>query len=397
MRILIANFAVFAALIGGIYIGANPNTPVLGGLKDVVAPDRAEISTNQARDLISNEYITEISESKLTDGEIGGMVKSLKDPYSHYFNAKQNKAFAQALSGKYSGVGMAVNEDERKRGLLVTFVYDDSPAKQAKVRPGDVITKVNGKSIAGMAADAAVALIKGPEGTYVTLTIRVGLDSTGERLGRPRNSRLKRKQIDVPITTGRMVKRNGRRTGVIQLAVFADTAGAAVTNEVEELEKKGADGYVLDLRGNGGGRLDQAVAVASVFLSKGMVVATDGRARMRRQFDVVEGALKTADPLVILVDRGSASASEIVAGALKYRNRALVVGTRTYGKGVFQEVTEFDNGGALSLTVGRYELPGKHFITKRGLAPDLQARDKRKTRADEALDASLAALAAHKK
>jgi carboxyl-terminal processing protease len=128
-----------------------------------------------------------------------------------------------------------------------------------------------------------------------------------------------------------------------------------------------------------------------------MVVATDGRGRLRRQYNVVKGALRTADPLVVLVDGGTASSSEIVTGALKYRDRALVVGTRTFGKGVFQEVTEFKDGGALKLTVGRYELPGKHYVTKRGLQPDLEARDRRKTRADEALDAALAALAAFKK
>jgi carboxyl-terminal processing protease len=395
MRIFLTGLAVLTALVAGIYIGANPDTPVVGVLKTIVAPDKAQISADQARDLIRDEYIRKVPGSTLTDGSISGMVKALKDPYTHYFDPQQNKMFEQVMSGKYSGVGMAVNGEPR--GLLVTFVYRGSPANRAKMRTGDVITKVNGKSIAGMPADAAVARIKGPEGTSVTLTVRTPRDSAGKKLGAPRDLKLQRKQIEIPITSGRLIKRNGRKTGVVALTTFTETAGAAVAREIARLKKKGADSYVLDLRGNGGGRLDQAVAVVSLFLSKGMIVATDGRARLRHQYDAIKGAVLTADPLVVLVDRGSASASEIVSGALKYRNRALIVGTRTYGKGVFQEVTDFNNGGALSLTVGRYELPGKHYITKTGLTPDLKAKDDPKTHADEALNASLAALAAFKK
>ncbi len=397
MRAFTVTLAILTALAAGVYIGANPNTPVVGVLQDVIAPDKAEIPSDRARELIRNEYIHEVPEQTLTDGEISGMVRSLKDPYSLYFNAKQKRVFDESLSGKYSGVGMGVIEDKQKRGLRVTSVYDESPARAAGIRPGDLITEVNGKSLAGVDSKTAVAKITGPEGTFVTLTFRSSLDDEGKDLGSPREKRLRRKQIDIPVTTGRLIKRNGRKTGVIQLAQFVDTAGAAVTKEVEKLEKKDADSYVLDLRGNGGGSIDQAVAVSSIFLSKGMVVATDGRGRLRRQYDVDKNALRTADPLVVLVDGGTASSSEIVTGALKYRDRALVVGTRTFGKGVFQEVTQFEGGGALSLTVGRYELPGKHYVTKHGLRPDLEARDRHKTRADEALDAALAALAAFKK
>ncbi|MBK5229761.1 MAG: PDZ domain-containing protein, partial [Thermoleophilia bacterium] len=311
MRTFLTILAVFAALAAGIYIGANPDTPVVGVLKYVVAPDQTEISAGQAHDLIKNDYIRKVPDSRLTDGSISGMVRALKDPYTHYFDPRQNKAFEQAMSGKYSGVGMAVNGEDR--GLLVTYVYDGSPAGRAKIRAGDVITRVNGKSIAGLAADVAVARIKGPEGTAVMLTVRPPRDSAGKRLGAPRDIKLQRKQIEIPITIGRLVKRNGRKTGVVELATFTETAGVAVAREIEKLDKKGADSFVLDLRGNGGGRLDQAVAVSSLFLSKGMIVATDGRARLRRKYNAIKGAVITVEPLVVLVDRGSASASEIVS------------------------------------------------------------------------------------
>lgn len=394
MRVTIVIFGLVAALLAGVYIGANPNTPVVGTLKDAVSPDKTEISTEQARELIETEFYREVDAGKLTDGELSGMVKSLKDPYSHYFNSEQNKAFEQAISGKYSGVGMAVNRHDK--GLLVTFVYDGSPAGRAGVQRGDVITEVNGKSIAGVSADAAVTKIKGPEGTKVTLTVRRPVRSGSKKLGDEKQYKLQRKQIEIPVATGELARRDGRKIGVILLAGYTETAGAAVAREIEKLEKKGADSYVLDLRGNGGGRLDQAVAVTSLFLTDGLIVATDGRSRSRQEYDAIKGAAMTADPLVVLVDKGSASASEITAGALKFRDRALVVGTNTFGKGVFQEVTELKNGGAISLTVGRYVLPGDHFITKRGLAPDLRVEDDPKTERDEALDASYKALAEFK-
>lgn len=394
MRVTIAILSVFTALVVGVYIGANPNTPVVGGLKDVVAPDKAEITTDQAKELIENEFYRKVDPKKLTDGEINGMVKSLKDPYSHYFNPEQNKAFEQSISGKYSGVGIAVNQHEK--GLLATFVYDGSPAGEAGIRRGDVITKVDGESIAGLSADASVTKIKGPEGTDVTLTVRRPVRQGGEKLGSEKNYKMKRKQIEIPVAEGTLVRREGRRIGVITLAGYTETAGTAVAREIEKLENKKADSFVLDLRGNGGGRLDQAITVTSLFLSDGMVVATDGRSRRRKQYDAIEGAVMTAAPLVVLVDKGSASASEITAGALKFRDRALIVGVNTFGKGVFQEVTELDNGGAISLTVGRYVLPGEHYITKRGLTPDLKAEDNPKTGRDEALDASYEALAEFK-
>lgn len=395
MRILIAVLAVFTALVAGIYIGAYPETPVVGGLKEIIAPDKATIPTDQVQELIEDDFIRPIPEEKLTDGSIDGMVKKLNDPYSHYFNPEENKEFEQAITGRYSGVGMAVNQD--KRGLVISLTYPGSPANEAGIKPGDVITKVNGKSIKGESADIAVAKIKGPEGTKVKLTYATPVKKGGDELGEEKTVEVTRKAIEIPVAEGKLFRRDGNKVGVVRLATFTETSGGAVAKEIDKLEKQGADSYVLDLRGNGGGRLDQAVEVSSLFLADGMVVATDGRSRKRRQYDAIKGAIRTTEPLVVLVDKGSASASEITAGALKYRDRALIVGTRTFGKGVFQEVTELKNGGALSLTVGRYVLPGNHYITRRGLAPDLDIQDNTKTGADEALDASFEALAQFEK
>ncbi|MBI2692303.1 MAG: S41 family peptidase [Solirubrobacterales bacterium] len=394
MRTLITILAIFTALVGGIYIGANPNTPVVGVLKDVVAPDQAEIPADQVQTLIENEYYRKVADEKLTNGSISGMVKSLNDQFSHYFDPQQNKAFAQAISGSYTGVGMAVGQD--KRGLLVTLTYPGSPANKGGLKARDIITEVNGKSIAGESADAAVAKIKGKEGTKVTLTVITPKTKNSKKFGPERAVVLTRKAIDIPVADGKLYNRDGRKIGVVRLLSFTETAGELVAKQVQKLKKQGATSWVLDLRGNGGGRLDQAVNVSSIFIKGGMIVATDGRARPRTVYDAVERDFITPQPLAVLVDKGSASASEITAGAIKYRDRGLIIGTRTYGKGVFQEVTELENGGALSLTVGRYELPGKRFITKAGLMPDLKVDDDPRTRPDEALDAAFESLAQFK-
>ncbi len=386
MRYLIGILALVCALAVGIYIGAHPETPVLGALKDVVAPDQAEIETDQAQTLIEQEFYRKVPESKLTNGSINGMVKSLNDKWSHYFDPEQNKAFEQAISGSYTGVGMAVNDD--KRGLVVSETYEGSPAREAGIGHGDVITKVDGKSIAGQSSEVSVAKIKGKEGTKVTLTVLSD--------GKERDVTLTRRAIDIPVTEGKLYKEDGNKVGYVSLVSFTETAGAAVAAQVEKLKKQGATSFVLDLRGNGGGRLDQAVEVSSVFINSGMIVATDGRSRPRKQYNAVKQDFLTPAPLAVLVDKGSASASEITAGAIKYRDRGLIIGTRTYGKGVFQEITELSNGGAISLTVGRYELPGGHYITKAGLKPDLTVEDAQKTRPDEALDAAFEALAEFK-
>lgn len=391
MRVLLSIAALATALIAGIYIGAYPETPVVGALKGYIAPDRATIPSDQVQSLIERDFYRKVPDSTLTNGSISGMVKSLDDPYSHYFDPKQNKAFAQAISGSYSGVGMAVNQ--HRRGLVVTTTYPGSPSAKAGIKSGDVITKVEGKAIAGQSADLVVTKIKGPEGTKVSLTYATPENGSKTKLGPEKTVTLVRKSIDIPVAEGKLYSKNGKKVGYVQLASFTETSGRLVRQQVDKLKKQGAKSWVLDLRGNGGGRLDQAVSVSSIFLPDGMIVATDGRSVTRQVYDAVERDFRTADPLVVLVDKGSASASEITSGAIKYRDRGLIVGTRTFGKGVFQEVTELKNGGAVSLTVGRYELPGKHYITKAGLKPDLVVKDDRKTKQDEQLDAAFAALA----
>jgi carboxyl-terminal processing protease len=314
------------------------------------------------------------------------MVRALHDRFSHYFTPKETKLFRESVNGEFSGVGMSVRE--HKRGLLVVGVFKRTPAQQAGIRAGDVITGVNGDSIAGEATDLATAKIKGKPGTAVSLSI---LTPTHKR----RTVRVQRARIEIPVADGKLVSRAGAKLGVVRLTSFTTGAHGAVREHVDRLLDKGARGIVLDLRGNGGGLLQEAVLVASVFIEDGPIVSTKGRTKPTRRFEAEGSAISKRVPIVVLVDRGSASASEIVTGALRDRRRATVVGQRTFGKGVFQEVEPLSNGGALDLTVGSYYLPSGENISDKGIAPQVRARDLPRTPRDEALRVALNTLIAN--
>jgi carboxyl-terminal processing protease len=280
---------------------------------------------------------------------------------------------------------------ESPRGLRVNRVFPSAPAARAGIHRGDLVVAVDGHSLAGRASSVSSALIRGRPGTAVTLTVESGR--------RRRTVRVRRARVAAPSVESSLRTVRGRREGVVSLSGFTVGAHGEVRAAVDRLLRRGARGIVLDLRGNGGGILDEAVLVASVFIPDGTVVSTDGRTRPRQVYRATGDAIPGRIPVVVLVDRGSASASEIVAGAIQDRHRGEVVGTRTFGKGVFQEVRELDNGGALEITVGEYFLPSGRNLggggTRRGagIHPDVGASDRPATRADEALDAALDSLA----
>jgi carboxyl-terminal processing protease len=299
--------------------------------------------------------------------------------------------FQQAMNNEFSGIGTAVRGV--KDGLRIVTVYPDSPAESAGVRPGDVITHANGRKLAGLPEEAATALVKGPEGTAVTLTVRRG-ERTSKR-------RVTRATIQVPTVQSRIANAGGRRAAYIALSTFgARKAHVQMGEAIRRAKRRRARGIVFDLRGNGGGLVTEAQLVASMFIADGPIVTTRGRAVAEKTLEAVGRPVAGRLPTVVLVDRGTASASEIVAGALQDTKRAKLVGTRTYGKGVFQEILPLDNGGALDITVGQYFLPSGRNLggpgTKpgQGLKPDVRVEDDPATRRDEALDRALDVLAA---
>lgn len=381
---LIAIACSILALFAGIWLGGHP-----GSLPDPVRD--AFVSEDQAVraeliDLIEENFFRDVDEADLEQASLRGIVQSLDDQFSHYFTPEEARALRQSINGEFDGVGMTV--DETRRGLLVVSVFDDSPAKRAGIRPEDVITEVDGRPIAGVPLDVATARIKGRPGTKVELTV---LRPTTERT---RTVDVERERISVPITDGELRTVDGTKLGVVQLSTFSSGAHGQLRDEIDGLLDRGARGIVLDLRDNGGGLLQEAVLVSSIFLDDGEVVSTDGRSKPRRVFDARGDAIDPNVPVVVLVNRGSASASEIVTGALRDRDRATIVGTRTFGKGVFQEIEPLSNGGALDITVGSYFLPDGDNISQKGIQPEVRARDNPETERDEALPVALDTLRA---
>jgi carboxyl-terminal processing protease len=377
-------------LLAGVWLGGHPdNLP--GFASDALVGGSDGRLYDEALDQIADNYYRPVDDDKLVDAGLAGAVDSLDDRFSAYFDPKTYKEFEDTTRGAFEGVGLTVAEVER--GLRVLTVFDGSPARRAGIRPRDVITAVDGRSLEGETAEEATALIKGPAGTTVTLTLARGKRAL-------RTVQLRRQRVDVPVVESEMREAGRKRIGHVQLSSFTSGAHGELRRAIDQLLDKGAEGIVLDLRGNGGGLLDEAVMVSSIFIGDGTVVSTDGRTRPRRVFEATGNPIDADVPVAVLVNGESASASEIVAGALQDRKRAEVVGTRTFGKGVFQEIRELSNGGALDITVGEYFTPngrnlGGGGVRKgAGIEPEIEARDDAGTeKRDEALEVAVRTVA----
>ena len=371
-------------LAAGIWLGGHPDT-LPDPVRDALVEDSDGRIYEQAIDTLERDYYREVDRKELLDQSLEQAVGSLDDRFSHYFAPRDYDDFQEATEGRFEGVGMTVEEIER--GLRVLTVYDGSPADRGGLKPGDVITHVDGRSIAGASSEESTTKIKGPAGTPVRLTVRTK--------GRPRDVTLRRAEVEIPVVRAQMRREDGRKIAHVRLAGFTSGAHGEVGEEVRRLLDRGAEGVVLDLRDNGGGLLNEAVLVSSVFIPDGKIVTTKGRSRPTQVYEATGGAIDTDIPVVVLVNDRSASASEIVTGALQDRDRATVVGTRTFGKGVFQEIEPLPNGGALDITVGEYFLPsgrnlgGGGVSRGAGVEPDVKAEDDPETPRDEALLAAL--------
>jgi carboxyl-terminal processing protease len=376
--VLVTAFAL--VLVGGIWLGGHPEA-LPGSLRDALV-DKGPATRAEIIKTIQDNYYKPVSKRNLEDASLKGMVASLKDPYSRYFTPKEAKRFNEGLSGRFEGIGTSVHP--AKRGLVVTDVFEGAPADKAGLRPGDVITAVNGISIAGVGINDAVDRIKGPPGTAVTLTYRRDKDF--------HKVRVVRAKIEIPEVTTKTVTSKGRKVAVLKLASFSSGVHGKLRDQIDAQLKNGAKAVVLDLRGNPGGLLREGVLVSSIFLDDGTIVSTRGRSAPEHKYKAQGDAISSSVPVAVLVDRGTASASEITTGALLDRGRATVVGTRTFGKGVFQEVQTLSNGGALDLTVGRYYLPDGEPLPKGGIKAQVKAVDDPKTKRDEALPVALRVL-----
>jgi carboxyl-terminal processing protease len=377
----IAAFVVAGVLVLaiGVWLGGHPSW-MPSGLRSAFTSESSQGRlTDQVLDMIAKDYYRPISRNQLLNKGLAAAVASLDDPYSHYFDPSDYNQFQTQSNPHVSGVGIDVMTVSQ--GLKVVDVFPGTPAAQAGIRAGDLITAVGATSLAGRSATAATNLITGDQGTRVTLMVQSGSQKRTVVL----------KRANVLVTSGGIVDYHGVKIGDLRLTSFTEGSGAALRAQVDKVVKEGAQALILDLRDNGGGLLDEAVNIASIFIPDGTIVTTRGRSQPTQVYTAKGGAISTKIPMVVLVDRGTASAAEIVTGALKDRDRAKVVGTNTYGKGVFQEIQPLSNGGALDITVGEYFTPNGQNLGAggvkegKGITPNVYALDNPHTTRDEAL------------
>ena len=369
------------------FLGGHPDA-LPDPLRDFFVDDQTSL-TAEAMDVIEDNYYREVPSEELSEGSIQGMVRQLQrlhkeDRFSHYFTPEDLERFETSISGKFTGVGLSVIEVPR--GLRIARVYPGTPAKEGGLETGELIISVNGKSIAGEDSELVTARIKGPEGTDVTLGV------LNPQTGRQREVTLTRAEIDVPITLTRVRTVNGRKLGYVQLADFSEAAHTKLLQAVERVRKQGAEGLVLDLRGNGGGLLKEAILTSSIFVPKDtIVVRTDSRTQGSANYRAVGGNLPE-EPTVVLINRDTASAAEILTASVADDAGATVVGTRSYGKGLVQQVIDLSNGGALDLTIGEYLTGDGESLAGVGIHPDVRASDDPATPPDEALNRAFSVL-----
>lgn len=374
---------MLAVFVAGILVGGHPRATGLTDLppvlRDRVLGANADPTSSEVLALLEDGYYRDVDGAKLARASVDGMVKALDDPYTYYLDPSEFALMQRHLDSMLTGIGIGVGE--RPRGVTILDVYAGGPAWKGGLRPGDVIITVDGKAVTKL--DAVVEGIRGKEGTQVRVGIR--------RKGQPdKVYTFTRAQVRIPLVRSRVITSGGVKIGYLRLSEFDRRAGTEVRDAVGALDKKGAKAIVFDLRGDPGGLVDEAVGAVSAFLPKGSaVVTTHGRHRGKETLRT-DASPRTSRPVVVLVDRNSASASEIVAGALRDDDKATLVGTRTFGKALVQTTRPLRNGGALRFTTARYLTPSGFDLATRGLPPDVQAVDNPKTPADEALDKAVA-------
>ena len=311
---------------------------------------------------INKEYVDDINQSESMDSAINGLLQSL-DPYSAYMSPQIFNEMQTETSGEFGGLGIEVSMES---GVVkVISPIDDTPASRAGIKAGDYIVKIDNTQVQGKSLSEAVELMRGPVGTSIELTIR----RRGEK--KALNFIIVREIIEIQSVKADVLEKN---VGYIRLTSFNENSGEQIKEKIKELEnKKKIKAYILDLRNNPGGLLSQAIRITDYFLDNGEIVSTKSRkASENKKWFAKEGDLTKGKTLIVMINYGSASASEIVAGALKDHKRAILIGENSFGKGSVQSIIPLKNNGAIRLTVAKYYLPSGKSISEVGVSPDIE-------------------------
>ena len=314
---------------------------------------------------INKEYVDEINQSESMDAAIDGLLQSL-DPYSAYMSPEIFNEMQTETSGEFGGLGIEVNMES---GVVkVISPIDDTPASRAGIKAGDYIIKIDDIQVQGKSLSEAVDLMRGPVGSSIILTVR--------RLGQRKALKfeIEREIIQIKSVKADLLKKN---IGYLRLTSFNENSGEQIRDQIKEFEKKeNINSYILDLRNNPGGLLTQAIRISDFFLDNGEIVSTKSRkASENRKWFAKKGDLIGGKTLIVLINYGSASASEIVAGALQDHKRAIILGVNSYGKGSVQSIIPLKNKGAIRLTVAKYYLPSGKSISEVGVSPDIEINE----------------------
>lgn len=380
ISIALAVIMASAGFIGGYgYATYGPNS-VRSALPVFEKEEGIGERVDEVREMMANDGLVPPSETSATIGAINGLLESTGDKYGMYFDAKHYEYFNEESMGEFGGIGVTIGEKEGT--AYVVEVIEDTPAEAAGIKTGDLFVKIDKVRRDKWTTDEVVKRVRGEEGTTVKIVMyRPGKNGEGKEI----TFEVERAKIRYPNVKSEIKSGD---VGYIRLYQFNEKSTGDIANEIAELEKKGAKSFVLDLRDNPGGLLDQAVGVSSLFVEDGVIVSVEERKREPVEYRAT-GNVVTDRPVVVLVNENSASASEIVAGALQDYGRATLIGVKTFGKGSVQTIHETSFGGAVKYTTAHYLTPKKRAIDGKGLEPDIKVAMDLEKQMDEKSDAQL--------
>jgi len=318
---------------------------------------------SEVLETIKKEYVDEVDQAEVMDSAINGILQSL-DPYSAYMSPKSFKGMQTDTKGEFGGLGIEIGMES---GVVkVIAPIDDTPASNAGIKSGDYIVKINEVQVQGKSLTEAVELMRGPVGSEINLTVR------RRNVKKALDFKIKRAVIEVKSVVAKIIGEK-KKIGYLRLKSFNENSNEQLSKSINKFEKNNKlNGYILDLRNNPGGLLTQAISITDFFLDDGEIVSTKGRrVSETRRFFSKKGDGINGKPLIVIINNGSASASEIVSGALKDHKRAIILGERTYGKGSVQSIIPLKNGGGIRLTISKYYLPSGKSISEIGVLPDI--------------------------